>query len=337
MRAIVQHQYGSPDLLRLEEVDRPTIGDEDVLVRVLASSVNPADLAVVTGLPALVRTASGLRRPRKQVPGRDLAGIVDEVGSAVTGLRPGDEVYGEAGQSYADYVVVRPAQLWPKPGNLSFTQAAAVPLAGLTAWQALEKTPIGAGMRVLVTGASGGVGHFAVQIAKAKGAEVTAICSGRNAPMVTSLGADHVIDYQRSDFTTLGQLYDVIVDVVVTHPLADTRRALAPEGVYLSVGTSPDSGPGAGGLLGPLPTMAGLAMRSLTARPQRLVVVSAKPNHGLADLTRLIESGVVTPFIERTYPLAGVPDALLHLATHRVRGKVAIEVTPATAEGGGPT
>lgn len=335
MRAIVAHQYGSPDLLRLEEIARPTMGVSDVLVRVMASSVNPADLAVVTGLPGLVRVASGLRRPRKQVPGRDLAGVVEEVGSGVTGLRPGDEVYGEAGQSYADYAVVRPTQLSPKPANLSFTQAAAVPLAGLTAWQALKKTPIGAGMRVLVTGASGGVGHFAVQIARAKGAEVTAVCSGRNAQMVTSLGADHVIDYEQSDFTTLGQRYDVIVDVVVTHPLADTRRALAREGVYLSVGTSPESGPGAGGLLGPLPTMAGLAMRSLTARPQRLVVVSATPNRGLADVTRLIEAGAVTPFIERTYPLAGVPDALRHLATHRVRGKLAIEVAPAAAEGGG--
>ena len=230
MRAIVQHEYGSPDLLRVEEIDRPTIGDKDVLVRVLASSVNPADLAVVTGLPALVRPASGLRRPRKQVPGRDLAGVVEEVGSAVRGLRPGQEVYGEAGQSYAEYAVVRPAQVSPKPVNLSFTEAASVPLAGLTAWQALEKVPIAPGQRVLVTGASGGVGHFAVQIAKARGAEVTAVCSGRNVEMVTGLGADHVIDYQRSDFTTLGQQYDIIVDVVVTHPLADARRALTPRG-----------------------------------------------------------------------------------------------------------
>jgi NADPH:quinone reductase-like Zn-dependent oxidoreductase len=326
MRAIVQHEYGGPDRLALEDIEQPTIGDKDVLVRVIASSVNPADLAVVTGRPALVRAASGLRRPRTQVPGRDLAGVVDQVGSAVTGLRPGDEVYGEAGQAYAEYAVVRPAQLFAKPANLSFTQAAAVPLAGLTAWQALDKVLISAGQRVLVTGASGGVGHFAVQIAKARGAEVTAVCSGRNAEMVTGLGADHVIDYQRSDFTTMGQHYDVIVDVVVTHPLADTRRALAPRGVYLSVGTSPDSGPGAGGLLGPMPAIAGVAMRSLTARPQRLVVVSARPNRGMAELTALIESGAVTPSIERTYPLAEVPDALRHLATHRVRGKLAIEV-----------
>jgi NADPH:quinone reductase-like Zn-dependent oxidoreductase len=326
MRAIVQHEYGSPDNLSLEEIDRPGIGDKDVLVRVLASSVNPADLAVVTGLPALVRTASGLRRPRKPVPGRDLAGVVEEVGSAVTGLRPGQEVYGEAGQCYAEYAVVRPAQLSPKPANLSFTQAAAVPLAGLTAWQALERAPINAGQRVLITGASGGVGHFALQIAKARGAEVTAVCSGRNVEMVTSLGADHVIDYQRSDFTTMGQQYDVIVDVVVTHPLAEARRALAPEGVYLSVGTSPGSGPGSGGLLGPMPAIAGVAIRSLTSRRQRLVVVSARPNRGILDLTALLESGAVTPSIERTYSLDAVPDALRHLATHRVRGKLAIDV-----------
>jgi NADPH:quinone reductase-like Zn-dependent oxidoreductase len=328
MKAIVHREYGSPDGLRLEEVDRPTIGDKDVLVRVMASSVNPADLAVVTGRPALVRTASGLRRPRKQVPGRDLAGVVEEVGSAVTGLQPGDEVYGEAGQAYAEPAVVRPAQLWPKPANLTFTQAATVPLAGLTAWQALDRTPIRSGQRVLVNGASGGVGHFALQIARAKGAEVTAVCSGRNADMVRGLGAEHVIDYQRLDYTTLGQVYDVIVDVVVTHPLSDTRRALAPTGVYLAVGTSPDSGPGAGGLLGPLPALAGVAMRSMTARPQRLVVVSATPNRGIAALTALIESGAVCPVIERTYPLAQVPDALRHLATHHVAGKLAVEVRP---------
>jgi NADPH:quinone reductase-like Zn-dependent oxidoreductase len=327
MRAIVQHEYGSPDLLRLEEIDRPTMGDKDVLVHVLASSVNPADLAVVTGRPALVRAAAGLRRPRKPVPGRDLSGVVEAVGSAVTGLRPGDEVYGEAQQAYAEYAAVRPSQLSPKPVTLSHTQAAVVPLAGLTAWQALEKAPIVPGLRVLVTGASGGVGHFAVQIAKARRAEVTAVCSGRNADMVSGLGADHVIDYQREDYTTLGQHYDVIVDVVVTHPLADARRALAPHGVYLSVGTSPDSGPGAGGPLGPLPAMAGVAMRSLISRPQRLVVVSARPNRGLAELTALIESGAVTPSIEATYPLDEVPNALRHLATHRARGKVAIEVT----------
>jgi NADPH:quinone reductase-like Zn-dependent oxidoreductase len=329
MRAIVQYQYGSPNLLRIQEIERPTIGDEEVLVRVLASSVNPADLAVVTGLPALVRTASGLRRPRKQVPGRDLAGVVEAVGSAVTGLQPGQEVYGEAGQSYAEYTVARPTQLAPKPTNLSFTEAAAVPLAGLTAWQALDKVTIAPGQRVLVTGASGGVGHFALQIAKARGAEVTAVCSGRNAEMVTGLGADHVIDYQQSDFTTLGQHYDVIVDVVVTHALADARRALTPTGVYLSVGTSPGSGPGAGGLLGPMPSIAGVALRSLTTRRQRLVVVSARPNRGILDLTTLIESGAVTPYIERTYPLAEVPDALRHLATHRARGKLAIDVAPA--------
>jgi NADPH:quinone reductase-like Zn-dependent oxidoreductase len=326
MRAIVQHGYGSPDLLRVEEIDRPTIGDKDVLVRVLASSVNPADLAVVTGLPALVRPASGLRRPRKPVPGRDLAGVVEEVGSAVTGVRPGQEVYGEAVQSFAEFAVVRPAQLSPKPVNLSFTQAASVPLAGLTAWQALERSPISAGQRVLVTGASGGVGHFAVQIAKARGAEVTAVCSAGNVEMVTGLGADHVIDYQRSDFTTLGHRYDIIVDVVVTRPLADARRALTPQGIYLSVGTSPGSGPGAGGLLGPMPAIAGVALRSLTSRPQRLVVVSARPNRGILDLTAMIESGAVTPFIERTYALAEVPDALRHLATHHARGKLAIDV-----------
>lgn len=326
MKAIVYHEYGSPDVLRLADIDPPTIGDRDVLVRVRASSVNMADLAVVTGRPTMVWVATGLRRPRKQVPGRDLAGVVAEVGAKVAGLRAGDEVYGEAGQAFAEYTVVRPQQLAPKPRNLTFEQAGVVPLAGLTAWQALEKAQIQPGQRVLVTGASGGVGHFAVQIAKAQRAEVTAVCSGGNTELVRGIGADHVIDYQEADYTTRGAQYDVIVDVVVSHSLADTRRALAPSGVYLYVGTSPGAGPGEGGLVGPLPAFAGVAMRSLTARPQRLVTVSATPNRGIAELTSLIESGAVTPSIERTYPLADVPAALRHLATHHARGKLAITV-----------
>lgn len=326
MKAIVYHEYGSPDVLRLADIDPPTIGDRDVLVRVRASSVNMADLAVVTGRPSMVRAATGLRRPRRQVPGRDLAGVVAAVGAAVAGFRVGDEVYGEAGQSFAEYAVVRPKQLARMPGNLTFEQAGVVPLAGLTAWQAIEKAQIQPGQRVLVTGASGGVGHFAVQIAKAQRAEVTAVCSGRNNTLLRGIGADHVIDYEQSDYTTRGAQYDVIVDVVVTHSLAATRRALAPSGVYLCVGTSPGTGPGEGGLVGPLPAMAGVAIRSLTARPQRLVTVSAKPNRGIAELTSLIESGAVTPSIERTYPLADVPDALRHLATHHARGKLAITV-----------
>ncbi|HEY5184870.1 MAG TPA: NAD(P)-dependent alcohol dehydrogenase [Actinomycetes bacterium] len=326
MKAIVYHEYGCPDVLRLADIEPPVIGDRDVLVRVRASSVNMADLAVVTGRPGLIRAVTGLRRPRKQVPGRDLAGVVEAVGAEVAGLRPGDEVYGEATQAYAEYAAVNPAQLSRKPGNLSFEQAATVPLAGLTAWQALEKAQIQPGQRVLVSGASGGVGHFAVQIAKAQGAQVTGVCSRRNAELVTSLGADRVIDYQHSDYTTLGALYDVIVDVVVTHRLADTRRALTPSGVYLSVGTSPDKGPGEGGLMGPFPTIAAVVIRSMTARPQRLVTVSAKPNRGIAELTSLIESGTVAPSVERTYPLAEVPDALRHLATHHARGKLAITI-----------
>lgn len=326
MKAIVYHEYGSPDVLRLADIEPPTIGDREVLVRVRASSVNMADLAVVTGRPNLIRAVTGLRRPRKQVPGRDLAGVVEAVGAAVAGLRPGDEVYGEATQAYAEYAAVSPASLSRKPANLTFEQAATVPLAGLTAWQALEMAQLRPGQRVLVNGASSGVGHFAVQIAKAQGAQVTGVCSGRNSDLVTGLGADHVIDYQHSDYTTLGVQYDVIVDVVVTHSLADTRRALTPSGVYLCVGTSPDKGPGEGGMLGPFPDLAGVVIRSMTARPQRLVTVSAKPNVGIAELTSLIESGSVTPSIERTFPLAEVPDALRHLATHHARGKLAITI-----------
>jgi NADPH:quinone reductase-like Zn-dependent oxidoreductase len=326
MRAIVHHEYGDPGVLRLADIPIPVIGDRQVLVAVRASSVNMGDLATVTGRPTLIRAVTGLRRPRAPVPGRDIAGVVEAVGAAVTGLRPGDEVYGEAAQAYAEHAAVSPDQLAPKPVNLTFEQAGTVPLAGLTAWQALERAGITPGQRVLVNGASSGVGHFAVQIAVAQGAEVTGVCSGRNAQLVSSLGASHVIDYQGCDYTTLGTQYDVIVDVVVTHPLADNRRVLAPTGVYLSVGTAPATGPGEGGLLGPIPAIAGVVVRSMTSRSQRLAVVSATPNRGIRQLTALIESGSVTPSIERTYPLAEVPDALRHLATHHARGKLAITV-----------
>lgn len=326
MKAVVHAEYGGPEVLRWAEVPTPTIGAKDVLVAVRASSANPADIAFMTGRPALVRVTSGLRRPRAQVLGRDLAGVVEAIGSDVTGLRVGDEVYGEASQAFAQYASVRPNQVARKPANLTFEQAATVPLAGLTAWQAWDRAGLQPGQRVLVNGASGGVGHFAVQIARALGARVTAVCSGGNAEMVQALGAEHVIDYRESDYTTLGQRYDVIFDAVVTHSLADTRRALAPSGVYLSVGTSPATGPGAGGPLGPLPTIAGVLVRSVTSRPQRLVVVSAKPNLGLDELTALVEAGSVTPFIEQSFALERAAEALRLVATHHARGKVAITV-----------
>lgn len=326
MQAIVRGVYGGPEVLRPAEVERPTIDEGQVLVRVRASSVNQGDLAFVTGRPAMVRLSAGLRRPRDPIPGRDFAGVVEEVGARVPGLRLGDEVFGEAGRTFAEYAAVSPSQLARMPRNLGFEQAATVPLAGLTAWQALARVPIRPGMQVLVNGASGGVGHFLVQIARAQGAEVTAVCSGRNADMVAGLGAAHVIDYQREDYTTLGRRYDVIVDAVVTHPVAHVRRALAPTGTYLCVGTAPESGPGSGGPLGPLPAMAGVLLRSVRARPQRLIVVAATPNRGIAGLTALIEAGEVTPYVERTYPLAEVPEALRQLAGHHVRGKLAIAV-----------
>jgi NADPH:quinone reductase-like Zn-dependent oxidoreductase len=326
MKAVIHSEYGGPDVLRLAEVPTPVIGPKDLLVRVHGSSANPADVAFMSGRPALVRAASGLRRPRAQVLGRDFAGVVDAIGDDVTGVRIGDEVFGEASQAFAEYVSVRPNQVARKPANLTFEQAATVPLAGVTAWQAWDRAGLQAGQRVLVNGASGGVGHFAVQIAKALGAQVTAVCSGANAEMMQALGAEHVIDYRESDFTTLGQRYDVIFDAVVTHRLADTRRALAPSGTYLSVGTAPAKGPGEGGPLGPLPGIAGVLARSVTARPQRLMVVSAKPNVGLAELTALVEEGSVAPFIERSFPLDAAADALRLVAGHHARGKVAITV-----------
>ncbi len=326
MKALVHAEYGGPEVVRLAEVPTPVIGAKDVLVAVHASSANPADIAVMTGRPALIRAASGLRRPRAQVLGRDFAGVVEEVGSEVTGIRVGDEVFGEASQTFAQYASVRPAQVTPKPANLTFEQAATVPLAGVTAWQAWDRAGLKQGQRVLVNGASGGVGHFAVQIARALGAQVTAVCSGGNTQMVQALGAEHVIDYRESDYTSLGQQYDVIFDAVVTHSLADTRRALAPSGVYLSVGTSPATGPGEGGPLGPLPAIMGVLARSVIARPQRLVVVSATANRGLDELAALLEAGSVVPFIERSFPLDQGADALRLVAAHHARGKVAITI-----------
>lgn len=326
MRAITYDRYGGPEVLGMADMSRPAITPNEVLVRVRASSVNPADLAIVTGRPHLVRAVAGLRRPRRRVPGLDLAGVVEMVGSQVTSLQPGDEVYGQAGQTWAEYACVSPTKLFGKPARLTFEQAACVPLAGLTAWQALDRAHVQPGQRVLVNGASGGVGHFAIQVAKAQGAEVTAVCSARNADLVVAMGADHVIDYAKSDYTTLGQRYHVVLDAVVTHPLSDIRRALAPRGVYLSVGTEPATGPGEGGLLGPLPRIAEVTVRSMTARPQRLITVAASANRGIAEMTELIESGAVTPHIERTYRLAELPDALRRLATHHVSGKLAITI-----------
>ena len=262
MRAIVQRCYGSPEVLESADVDRPAVGDDDVLVRVRAASVHPGDYFIMTGEPYVVRLAFGLRRPRHPIPGRDLAGVVAAVGKDVADLQPGDEVFGwSTTGTLAEYACVPADQLVRTPANLSAGQAAAVPTSGLTALQALRDIAhVQPGQAVLITGASGGVGTFAVQIAKALGAEVTGVCSTRNVELVRSVGADHVIDYTRTDFTRTGLRYDVIFDSVEAQSLSEVRRALTPTGTLI-----PNSGRG-GRWVGPLGRIVKARARSVFTR-----------------------------------------------------------------------
>jgi NADPH:quinone reductase-like Zn-dependent oxidoreductase len=324
MRAIVQHRYGSAAVLQVAEVDKPSIGDTDVLVRVHASSVNPADWHFVTGKPYLVmRPMSGLRAPRRTIPGRDLAGTVEAVGSGVTALQPGDEVFGEAdGGSFAEYISVPDDGVGRKPASLSFEEAAAVPLAGLTALQGLrDHGKVQAGHKVLINGASGGVGHFAVQIAKSMGAEVTGVCSTRNLDLVRSLGADHVVDYTTDDFTVAADRYDVMLDLVGNRSWRDCRRVLSPAGVYL-----PCTDQQGGNWLGPVPWMAGRFLRSLLASQKVAFYVASQTPQDLAALTELAEAGKLRPVLDRRFTLAEVPDAIRHQEAGRRRGKTVITI-----------
>ena len=326
MTAMVQDRYGSPaQVLTPHEVAVPTLGDDDVLVRVRAAGVNPADVFLTTGRPAMMRLVLGLRRPRPATRGQDVAGTVAAVGAKVTAFRPGDDVYGEGDfgkttGSYAEYARLPCTVLAPKPAGLTFEQAAAIAMVGLTAHRAMRVAKVGPGRRVLINGASGGVGHAAVQIATAIGAEVTGVCSTRNVEMVTALGATDVIDYTRSEFTERSERYDVILDNVANVPLRRLRRLLTPRGTLIM-----NSGNG-GGILGPLPRMARGFLLSLVV-PQTLRSFSFTPTTAdLLALTELIDSGALTPVIERTYPLVDAAAALERVATKHVAGKVVIVV-----------
>ena len=321
MRAVVHDEYGSPDVLEVREVDRPVVGDDDVLVRVHATSVNPADWHRVTGLPYIARIESGLRKPKRSIPGFDMAGRVEAVGSNVTGFEAGDEVFGEVAGAYAEYVCAPENGISLKPANLTFEQAAAVPVAALTALQGLrDKGRIEEGHRVLINGASGGVGTFAVQIARSFGAHVTAVCSARNVDMVRSIGADVVVDYTREDFTRGGRQYDLMLDIAGNRSLSDCRRVISHKGVYVLVG-----GP-KGRWLGPVPRL----LRTLLASPlvsQRMVGMLAKQTaEDLAVLKELLESGAVVPVIDRCYTLSEVREALGHQEDGHARGKTVITV-----------
>jgi NADPH:quinone reductase-like Zn-dependent oxidoreductase len=334
MKAIVYGVYGSPDVLELTDIGRPVVRDDQVLVRVRAASVNPADWHLMRGLPYLVRMINGLRKPRKvTVLASDMAGQVEAVGKNVTLFSPGDQVFGRTRAAHrpdrraavaaggcAEYTCVPDDLLELKPANLTFEQAAGVPLAALTALQALrDKGNVQPGQKVLINGASGGVGTFAVQIAKSFGAEVTGVCSTRNMDMVRSAGADHVIDYTQDDFTKSGQRYDLILDTG-DRSLSDCRRALTPKGTLIVIGGS--AGRWINGL--------GRANKARVLSPlvsQRLYPFLTKWNkQDLHVVKDLIEAGKVTPVIDRTYPLNEAPEAIRYLEGGHARGKIVITV-----------
>jgi NADPH:quinone reductase-like Zn-dependent oxidoreductase len=322
MQAIVQDEYGEAhDVLRLDEIERPQIGDGEVLLEVHAAGVDRGVWHLMTGLPYPMRLMGyGLRAPKDRVRGREVAGRVEAVGTAVTTLRPGDEVYGIAEGSFAQYARARADKLAPKPANLTFEQAAAAPVSALTALQALrDRGRVRPGQKVLVVGASGGVGTFAVQIAKAFGAEVTGVASTSKLDLVRSMGADHVIDYTRDDIADGGRRYDVILDIGGNRSLTHLRRALTPRGTLVVVG-----GETGGRWLGGTDRLLRAPMLSPFVGQKLGTLVNSENAEDLVILTKLIESGAVTPAVERTYPLSETAAAIAHMADGRARGKVVI-------------
>jgi len=322
MKAIVQDRYGSVDVLRLQDIDRPELGDDDVLVRVLAAGVDPGVWHLMTGLPYLVRLGFGLRAPKTPVRGMDVAGRVEAVGENVTQFEVGDEVFGTCNGSFAEYARATEDKLALKPANLSFEQAAAVPVSACTALHALRDSgEVRAGQKVLIVGASGGVGTFAVQLAKAFGAQVTGVCSTTKLELVRSIGADHVIDYTRDDFSQMGQRYDLILDIAGNRSLSLLRSALTPEGTLVIVG-----GEGGGPWLGGTDRQVRALILSPFVRHNLRNFISVENKEDLLVLKELIESGKVTPVIDRTYPLREAPDAIRYLEDGHARGKVVIKV-----------
>ncbi|GGS10097.1 NADPH:quinone reductase [Streptomyces humidus] len=321
MRAIVQHRYGTAEVLEVGRVPRPAVGEHDVLVEVRAAGLDRGTEHLINGRPYAMRLAFGMTRPRNPVPGRDVAGTVVEVGAAVTRFAVGDEVYGVAPGSFAEYAVARESRLALKPASLSFTQAAVVPVSGATALRALvDVGRVRAGQSVLVIGASGGVGSYAVQLAKAFEAEVIGVCSAAKADLVTSLGADRVIDYAREDFADGSRRYDLVLDIAGNPSLRRLRRALRPRGTAVFVG-----GEDAGALIGMGRQLRGVLL-SVFLR-QRLALLVAEERAADYDrLTGLIEAGRLVPSIDRVYPLEDAPLAVRELAAGSVRGKIAIIV-----------
>jgi NADPH:quinone reductase-like Zn-dependent oxidoreductase len=328
VKAIVQDRYGSPDVLKLEETDRPAVGEDDVLVQVHAAGVDQGVWHLMAGLPYLLRLAGfGLRAPKNPVRGYDLAGRVEAVGESVTGFRPGDEVFGTCRGSFAEYARARPDRLAPKPAGLTFEQAAAVPISGYAALQAVrDQAQVRPGQRVLIIGAGGGVGTFAVQLAKAFGAEVTGVCSTTKLELVRSIGADRAIDYTREDFADGRNRYDVILDIAGNRSLSHLRRALTREGTLVIVG-----GEEGGRWLGGNERQLQALVLSPFVRQKLGTWISTERKEDLETLHRLLVAGTLTPVVDRTFPLSEVPEAIRYLREGRARGKVVITVKGATS------
>jgi len=321
MKAIVYHNYGSPDVLHLEEVDKPIPKDDEVLIKVHAASVNPLEWHFMRGKPLFMRLAvSGLLKPKNKILGVDIAGRVEEVGRNVLQFEPGDEVFGgsDSGGGYAEYVSVSENKLALKPTNITFEEAAAIPIAAITALQGLrDKGEIQSGQKVLINGAGGGVGTYAVQIAKSFGAEVTGVCSTEKLDIVSSIGADHLIDYTKEDFTKNGQRYDLIFDAAAYRSISDYKRALSTEGIYVMIG-------------GSMPLMfrvmfSGLWI-SMTGRKKFKILMAKINSEDLVILKELFEAGKIATVIDRRYPLSETAEAIRYIEEGHAKGKVVITV-----------
>lgn len=321
MKAIVYHNYGSPDVLRCEDIAKPTPGDYEVLIRIRAAAANPMDYHLMSGA-YIMRPLTGLRKPKMTRPGADLAGEVEAVGRNVTRFQPGDAVFGGSRGAFAEYVCAHENRLALKPANLTFEQSAAVPVAGLTALQGLrDKGRIQPGQKVLINGAAGGVGTFAVQIAKSFGADVTGVCSTRNVDLVRSIGADHVNDYTRDDFARSAERYDLMFDCVGNRPLSACRRVMTPRGTFVAAGVRPG-----GRWIGPLPYLLKVLASSWFVSQNVVFFVASIRVDDLIVLKELIEANKVTPVIDRRYTLSEVPEAIRYLEEGHARGKVVITV-----------
>ncbi len=321
MKAVLYHRHGPPEVLQYQEIDKPIPGNEEVLIKVHAAALNPLDWRMMRAPEFLIRILAAVMKFKITRPGVDVAGVVESVGSNVTQFKPGDAVFGTCDGAFAEYACTPESQLAPKPQNLTFEQAASAPVAAFTALQGLrDKGHVQPGQRVLVNGAAGGVGTFTVQIARWFGAEVTGVCSARNLDLVRSIGAAHVIDYAREDFTKSAEKYDVIFDLIANHPVSDCRRIMSLHGIYIGAGASK---------IGFFSMLRGLFMTLVVTHFSTRKIVSFMAKFRQDDLlliTNLMATGKITPVIDRTYTLAEVPDAIRYLETGHARGKVVVTV-----------